>query len=339
MMNTIGAIVYGDISIQLFVVFAILSYYFDNKCEDYKFYTREDATQQATQHTYFWDTIFSNIGSKVYPDKTVKETYTMALDYVYKEIPVYADDAIVDGYFRSPKYFAHNIEKIKNLLGFEEKINNVLAKYPEYSMNKTIVIQHIINCDIQERSGPVDNNHHIQLYQVVHKPKYFIEAFKVLLERGVDIYDYDILYVCRETDNKIVNYYNQEINKALKELTGKDLRYKKVSDDIPVWEQLFITTSAKHHIIPNGTFAWFGAYLSTSKDAIVCYPKTWLGSKFDGTIAEDDLFPNSWYKLAGNNTDDLFPDSWLKIDEGYNETDLSPETYYKDIQIVNELQK
>ena len=338
-MNTIGAIVYGDITIQLFVVFAILSYYFDNKCVDYKFYTREDATQEATQYTYFWDTIFSNIGSKVYPYKTVKETYTMALDYVYKEIPVYADDAIVEGYFRSPKYFAHNIEKIKSLLGFEEKINNVLAKYPEYSMNKTIVIQQIVNCDIQERSGPIDNNHHIQLYHVVHKPKYFIEAFKVLLERGVDIYDYDILYVCRETDNKIVNYYNQEINKALKELTGKDLRYKKVADDIPVWEQLFITTSANHHIIPNSTFAWFGAYLSTSKDAIVCYPKTWLGSKFDGTIAEDDLFPNSWYKLAGNNTDDLFPDSWLKVDEGYNETDLSPETYYKDIQIVNELQK
>ncbi len=75
------------------------------------------------------------------------------------------------------------------------------------------------------------------------------------------------------------------------------------------------------------------------KDAIVCYPKTWLGFKFDGTIVEDDLYPNSWYKVAGNNTNDLFPDSWLKVGEGYNDTDLSPETYYKDIQIVNELQK
>jgi hypothetical protein len=334
-MNTIGVLIDRDISIQLFAVFAILSYYFDNKCVDYKFYVRED----AKPNTMFWDTIFSNISSKVCTYNNNLMVYRMALNYVYEEIPVFPDDTIFDGYFRCPKYFAHNIEKIKSLLGFEEKINNVLAKYPEYSTNKTIVIQQVVNCDLQGHPEFAGHNHHLQLYQVVHKPKYFIEAFKVLLECGVDIYDYDILYLCKETDNKMVDYYNQEINKGLKELTGKDLRYKKVADKIPVWEKLFITTSAKHHIIPNSPFAWFGAYLTTSKDAIVCYPKTWLGPKFDGTIAEDDLYPNSWYKIAGNNTDDLFPDNWLKVDEGYNETDLRPETYYRDIQIVNELQK
>uniref|UniRef100_A0A6C0K973 Uncharacterized protein n=1 Tax=viral metagenome TaxID=1070528 RepID=A0A6C0K973_9ZZZZ len=139
-MNTIGVLIDTDISIQLFAVFAILSYYFDNKCVDYKFYVRED----AKPNTMFWDTIFSNISSKVCIYNTNLKVYRMALNYVYEEIPVFPDDTIFDGYFRSPKYFAHNIEKIKSLLGFEEKINNVLAKYPEYSMNKTIVIQQLV---------------------------------------------------------------------------------------------------------------------------------------------------------------------------------------------------
>ena len=39
--------------------------------------------------------------------------------------------------------------------------------------------------------------------------------------------------------------------KGVKELTGKDLRYKKVSDAIYDLEQLFIMTSAKHYIIGN----------------------------------------------------------------------------------------
>ena len=76
-------------------------------------------------------------------------------------------------------------------------------------------------------------------------------------------------------------------------------------------------TSAKHYIIANSTFSWFGAYLSLSNEPIVCYPTTWFGPGYDGTI-----------------TDDLFPDSWIKIDEGYNAYDLLPETYYQDINNI-----
>ena len=93
-----------------------------------------------------------------------------------------------------------------------------------------------------------------------------------------------------------VNDNNIEINDALKVSTGKDLRYKKVSDNIQDWEQLLIMTSSKHYIISNSTFSWFGAYLSSSNDPIVCYPETWFGPNYNGTIT-DDLFPNSWIKI------------------------------------------
>ena len=284
-MNNIGAIVYGGLGNQLFAIFTILSYYFDNKYIDYKFYTKEDPS-----HIYFWDTVFSNISSKVYPDKNVEGTYEFLYFPLIKEIPIYTCDTVLDGYFTNPKFFEHNMDKIKSLLGLAEKINNVLIKYPEYSINKTIVIKHIKN-DRYARNSIGE-----QVYNTQHKPTYFIEAFKTLISKGVDIYDYDILYFCDENDNTAVIENNTEINDALKLLTGKDLRYKKVSDNIPEWEQLFIMTSAKHYIIPNCTLSWFGAYLSSSNDPIVCYSNTWVGPKYYGVIT-DDLFPNSWNKI------------------------------------------
>ena len=91
--------------------------------------------------------------------------------------------------------------------------------------------------------------------------------------------------------------HNLEINNALKELYGKDLQFKKVSDDIPDWKQLLIMTSSKHYIIGNSTFSWFGAYLSSSINPVICYPNEWLGEKYKGTIT-DDLFPDSWNRIC-----------------------------------------
>jgi hypothetical protein len=139
----------------------------------------------------------------------------------------------------------------------------------------------------------------LQAFHPVQKPEYYIEAFKALVRKGVDIYDYEILYFCEANDNATVNTYNLEINNALKEYygTGKDLKYKKIADDVPDWCQLLIMTSSTHYIIGNSTFSWFGAYLSSSQTPVICYPSKWFGQNYEGTIT-DDLFPDSWLKVC-----------------------------------------
>jgi len=305
-MNNIYAHIQARLGNQLFIIFATLSYYIDNKCKDYIL-----CAYYSEARDYFWDTLFSNISQNVSYNTPIPEKYKEPF-FHYKELPIFNKDTVLVGYFQSHKYFEHNIGKIKEIIGIDAKINEVLLKYPEYTVNKTIVIHHRIGDNATVRFG-FEN----QLYHPIHKPNYYINAFKTLISKGIDIYDYDILYFCEAENNKIVNHYNLKINNALKELTGKDLRYKKVSDDIKDWEQLLIMTSAKHYIIANSTFSWFGAYLSSSKESVICYPTTWFGPRYDGTI-----------------TDDLFPDSWIKIDEGYNKYDLRPETYYQDIKNI-----
>jgi hypothetical protein len=286
-MNNISILISGGVGNQMFKIFAAISYYIDN-CQNYILYVGKNNGYRK----YYWDTIFSNISHKILDiddsdiDELNIENYKEPY-FHYAQIPIFENDTLLKGYFQSHKYFEHNINKIRRIIGIDEHINNVLTKYPVYTINKTISVHY--------RMGDYINLHTLH---PVKNTTYYIEAFKKLISKGVDIYDYDILYFCEEHDNDRVNNYNLEINNALKQLTGKDLRYKKVSDSIQDWEQLLIMTSSKHYIIGNSTFSWFGAYLSSSNDPIICYPETWLGPGYNGTI-----------------TDDLFPDSWIKIDD------------------------
>jgi len=281
-MNNIGIVISDGIGNQLFKIFATISYYIDNS-QNYVLYTKNDNGYRK----YYWDTLFSNISHKVTDKIDIAEKYT-APYFHYKEIPLFTNDTLLEGYFQSHKYFEHNINKIRRIIGIDEHINKTLTKYPEYTIDKTISIHY--------RMGDYFN---LQMLHPVQKPEYYIDAFKTLVSKGVDIYDYEILYFYEKNDNDIVNKYNLQINNALKELYGKDLKYKKVSDDIPDWQQLLIMTSSKHYIIGNSTFSWFGAYLSSSIDPVICYPNAWLGPNYAGTIT-DDLFPDRWIKVGND---------------------------------------
>ena len=234
---------------------------------------------------YYWDTLFSNISHKVADKKEITSKY-VAPYFHYKEIPVYTSDTLLEGYFQSHKYFQHNINKIRRIIGIDDHINRTLTKYPEYTANKTITVHY--------RFGDYKN---LSAYHPIQKPQYYINAFKALVSSGVDIYDYEILYFCEENDRDMVNDYNRVINDALKYEFGKDLKYKKVADSVPDWEQLLIMTSSRHYIIGNSTFSWFGAYLSSSQNPLICYPNEWFGENYKGTIT-DDLFPDSWLKIG-----------------------------------------
>ncbi|HVA97514.1 MAG TPA: alpha-1,2-fucosyltransferase [Bacteroidia bacterium] len=57
---------------------------------------------------------------------------------------------------------------------------------------------------------------------------------------------------------------------------------------------LQLMSMCKHFIIPNSTFAWWGAWLSPNKDKIVMAPKNWFA---DNTLNCDDIIPKQWIKF------------------------------------------
>lgn len=61
-------------------------------------------------------------------------------------------------------------------------------------------------------------------------------------------------------------------------------------------QDLYLMTMAKHNIIANSSFSWWGAWLNQNPDKIVVAPETWFGPAYSHYIMKD-LIPNDWIKI------------------------------------------
>ena len=59
-------------------------------------------------------------------------------------------------------------------------------------------------------------------------------------------------------------------------------------------EDLRLMTHCKHHVIPNSTFSWWGAWLAEHENQIVIAPKRWLNSE---EIEYGHVIPDRWHKI------------------------------------------
>lgn len=281
-MNVVSCNVIGGLGNQLFQIITCVSYglthckkiiipYYDN-------------TPGITQRDSYWNNllkpfiIFTNKNeNNTIPNKMV--TYK-EVEFAYNVIPMYDSSVYFSGYFQSYRYFDDNIDKILQMLRFDNQKNEI------YQENIGLFTGSINDtCAIHFRLGDYVQ---LQDYHPLLNVNYYINALSKLCEiNNVS----RVLYFCQERDNEIVEQHINTIQKIF-----NHIEFVKVSDDICDWKQMIIMTLCNHHIIANSTFSWWGAYLSCSIKKKVYYPSTWFGPK-----------------LIHHNTDDLFPCEWEKI--------------------------
>jgi hypothetical protein len=285
----ISVYIQGGLGNQLFQVFALMSYCFDN---GKKFvipgYKLDPQSKEGSPRPTYWHSLLKGlspyIDKQLHPEKRYTEPH-----FHYRALPDiknHGDDVSFElfGYFQSPRYFHHNFGKINEIIQITKARQETINRYKIMYFDKPTISMHF-------RHGDFKN---IQDYHPILPFMYYKNALKKIVEE-TGIKDYRVIYFCEKEDLKRVSDHVRFIKKDFPKM-----RFVKGDLEAEDWEQMLIMSGCNHNIIANSTFSWWSAYLNQSKDKIVCYPDKWFGPAMGNKIM-GDLFPANWTRVTTDN--------------------------------------
>ena len=286
----LSATIMGGLGNQLFIIFATLAYGIQNNIKVVFPYTYH----LYDRHTY-WETLLDEIRIFTLANESNNDYHTASFHqyseprFRYDVIPDFGGiDITFHGYFQSYKYFEKVQSTIYSMIKLSRKQEHIREKYSNY-LGKTgptdILSIHFRLGDYKYKR----NYHPIMNYE------YFEGALDyIMLQRSNRENAVRVLYFCEQEDNA---YVGSKI--ALLNQKYPGVEFLKVDDTIEDYEQVLIMSCCDHHIIPNSTFSWWGAYLNQSNSKIVCYPSVWFNAHFE---SYEDIIPPTWIKIVAEPT-------------------------------------
>jgi hypothetical protein len=178
-------------------------------------------------------------------------------------------DLSIYGYWQSPKYFAYAEEIIRKDFQFRDTVSGpAVTMMAEIRATNSVVINvrrtDYLNTDFHGVMGLEYIMAGVEIIRSkIKNPHFFIFS--------------DDIDWCRE-------------NIRLDNMTIVDHQYK--GDRFGNYLQLM--KACKHYIIPNSTFAWWGAWLNDNPDKIVITPAKWFA---DPNLITADLIPVEWLRI------------------------------------------
>lgn len=175
-----------------------------------------------------------------------------------------------EGYWQSEKYFKDIELEIRKHFAFKEPLGSIASKVKEQIQNDENAVGIFFRRTDYVGHSDLD----------VCDEAYYDRALAKMRELVPNIR----LYVMSD---------NIEWVKANAKLPSNVVYVS--SPEISYVEEMELSTACKHHIIPNSTFAWWGAWLNTNANKIVITPKLWSRNHND-----------DWYR-------DIVPAGWIRV--------------------------
>lgn len=194
---------------------------------------------------------------------------TFTFNKLYLNAP---ENAYVDGYWQSEKYFA----EIRSILLNEFRPSGKVS-------DKTAVLAAEIStsdsCSIHVRRGDYISIKQNQGIYETCSEEYYINAVKRIIEQVKD----PVLYVFSDEPE----WFKQHIQAPCRTV------FVEHNTGAKSYEDIYLMSLCKHNIIANSSFSWWGAWLNRSENKIVIAPKKWFR---DGK-SERDLICESWITI------------------------------------------
>ena len=188
------------------------------------------------------------------------------------EILMLKDNVYLDGYWQSDKYFNDAEDIIRFDFTFCDEPEGQNLRYAELIRNLNSVSLHVRRGDYvtSAKTG----------------------AFHGLC--SLDYYKQAVNEIFRQTDKPVFFMFSDDMEWVKTNLKiDADIYYVDCNTLDTCHEDLRLMSLCKHHIIANSSFSWWGAWLSSYTDKIVCAPEKW----FNASVDTRDNVPGSWTRL------------------------------------------
>lgn len=81
-----------------------------------------------------------------------------------------------------------------------------------------------------------------------------------------------------------------------KSLLGDDPRVQETFGTSE-FDDMFMMSQVRRHVIANSTFSWWSAWLDPRADSVVVAPRSWFSEETMKSVDVSDLFPRSWIMI------------------------------------------
>lgn len=215
---------------------------------------------------------FSSLARQLNPyrTKTFIEEKGFAFDPSVMGLP---DNVFLKGYWQSEKYF----QDIVNLL--------LTEFYPINDLNQEArVFEEAINASnsvsLHVRRGDYVTSTSARVFHGTCPISYYLEAATFVIKKATDAQ----FFLFSDDPKWVKDNFDLPFQVTVIE----------VRNPRSAWEDMYLMSRCRHHIIANSTFSWWGAWLNRNPDKMVIAPRHWFA---DTSIDTSDLIPSSWIRL------------------------------------------
>ena len=270
----------GGLGNQLFQIFTTIAYAIKIK-EKFVFLKTESTGGGSTK---IRNTYWENLLYRLKPFLTVNfENYKLIKEkeFTFNDIISEINDnktnnnTCLYGYFQSHKYFQNYYETICKMLDIDKQKEIIIQSSGILNIENTV--------SMHFRLGDyklLPNVYPILTYE------YYKKSFSYIQKHNLS--NLDIWFFCEDEDLEDVNI----IIEKLKIDFPRNL-IRRASSSLKDWEQMLLMSCCNYNIIANSSFSWWGGYLNTNDNKIVCYPETWFVNNTD----TKDMSPSEWIKI------------------------------------------
>lgn len=170
----------------------------------------------------------------------------------------------------SEKFFKSNEAVIRETFLFDETILNETSK-------------NISNKILQTESVSIH----------IRRGDYLLEKGKINFNNicTSDYYKKALRYISTKIFDPSFFVFSDDIEWTKDNLGISNAVYIEHNKGTDSWQDMFLMSKCKHHIVANSTFGWWGAWLDENKDKIIVAPSRYCVPDVP------DIFPDEWIKI------------------------------------------